>query len=214
MVTVFISVFAGALPSAELPETAAEAEIEVTPDPEFTFQAQPQESPNSEITFQAQPQESLMPEIPAESFQFPVFRTIGGLGLVLSFMVALYFGARKYFPQYFQKADSEKNLRMLETLSMGDRRSIALIQVAGMRFLVGNTSHQINLLTTIPEPNPSANEAGAPTSPYVEKENKKSGDSFRNLFEFEKKRSVQNSGNPLPEDIRNKMRLLREALDR
>ncbi len=213
-VTVFFSVFSGAPASAESARVADKAEIAESQYPEVPFEAQPQESQSPEIFFQAQSQEPLISESPAEPFQFPVFRTIGGLGLVLSLMVALYFGARKYFPQYFQKTDSEKKLRMLETLSMGDRRSIALIQVAGTRFLVGNTPHQINLLTTISEPIPSVNEAATSTSPNIEQENKESVDSFRNLFEFEKKRPVQNSASPLPEDIRKKMRLLREALDR
>ena len=97
---------------------------------------------------------------------------------------------------------------------MGDRRSIALIQVADKRFLVGNTAHQINLLTEISEPVPSATEVTEPPLPSVEKDRKESGNSFRNLFEFEKKRPVPNPGNPLPEDIRTKMRLLREALER
>jgi hypothetical protein len=37
---------------------------------------------------------------------------------------------------------------------------------------------------------------------------------FRNLFEVEKKRPTQYAGNPLPEDIRIKMRQLRESLER
>ena len=92
-----------------------------------------EESAKMEVPFQEQPQEAFVSEASDESFQFPLYRTVGGMGLVLCLMIALYFGARKFFPQYFRKADSEQNLKVLETLSMGDRRSIALIQVADKR---------------------------------------------------------------------------------
>ncbi|MBN2319533.1 MAG: flagellar biosynthetic protein FliO [Acidobacteria bacterium] len=200
MIAIVISVFTGILPAGESPGDAGIIESE--------------ESAKMEIPFQKQHQETLVPETSDESFQFPLYRTVGGLGLVLCLMVALYFGTRKFFPQYFQKASSEQNLKILETLSMGDRRSIALIQVADKRFLIGNTAHQINLLTEISEPIPLQTEVNEPSRPSVEKERKESGNSFRNLFEFEKKRPVPNPGNPLPEDIRTKMRLLREALER
>ena len=190
MVSILIIIFVGIAPADDFTGDADKIESE--------------ESAKMEVPFQEQPQETFVSEASDQSFQFPLYRTVGGMGLVLCLMIALYFGARKFFPQYFRKADAEQNLKVLETLSMGDRRSIALIQVAGTRFLVGNTPHQINLLTTISEPIPSASEAGTSASTNIEQENKESGDSFRNLFDFEKKRPVQNSISPLPEDIRKK----------
>ena len=80
-----------------------------------------------------------------------MFRAMGGLGLVLFLMIAGYFAARKFAPRYFAKGASETNLKIIETLSMGDKRSISMIQVGNSRFLVGNTAHQINLLTELPE---------------------------------------------------------------
>lgn len=198
MVSIMIAVFACILPAEESPVSTGKIETGESAAVEIPFQEQPQETPISEAS--------------DESFQFPLLRTVGGMGLVLCLMVALYFGARKYFPQYFQKAPSEQNLRILETLSMGDRRSIALIQVADQRFLIGNTQHGINLLTTISGSTPLTPEINESPRPTQGKNG--SGNSFKNLFEFEKKRPVPNPGNPLPEDIRAKMRLLREALER
>jgi flagellar biosynthetic protein FliO len=198
MVSIMIAVFACILPADESPESTGEIETG--------------ESATMEIPFQEQPQEIPISETSDESLQFPLLRTVGGLGLVLCLMVALYFGARKCFPRYFQKAPSEQNLRVLETISMGDRRSIALIQVDDQRFLIGNTQHGINLLTTISGSTPLAPEINEPPRPAQGKNG--SGNSFKNLFEFEKKRPVPNPGDPLPEDIRTKMRLLREALER
>ncbi|MBN2241197.1 MAG: flagellar biosynthetic protein FliO [Acidobacteria bacterium] len=161
-----------------------------------------------------EPQQAPAAGIAGGSIQYPIFRAVGGLGLVLCLMAMLFFAARKFLPHYFKKDASEQHLKILETLPVGDRRSIALIQVADKRFLIGSTQQQINLLSTIDEPAPLASGAGQYSGHSKGGELKKSGDSFRNLFELEKKRPAPKSGNPLPEDIRAKMRLLREALER
>ncbi len=154
-------------------------------------------------------------EMPNAETRFSVIRAVGGLGLVVCLIVGIYFAAKKFAPQYFTRRPSERNLKVIETLAIGDKRSISLIEVAHNRFLVGNTPHQINLLAALPEhvslvskPEipPSANpEIPAATEPRTP---------FRSLFEVEKKHSSQYTGNPLPEDIRTKMRQLREALER
>jgi flagellar biogenesis protein FliO len=153
-------------------------------------------------------------EAPMEEYRFPIYQTIGGLGLVLSLIAAGFFGLRKFAPQYFTKCSSEKTLKVIETLSMGDRRSISLIQVAESRFLVGNTAHQINFLTALPA---ALSLVSEPESPQIEVKNetkKEPKTHFRNLFEVEKSRSAPQAGHPLPEDLRTKMRQLREALER
>jgi len=145
---------------------------------------------------------------------FPIMRTVGGLGLVLCLMIAAYFAARKFAPRYFTRGASDKNLRLIETLAMGDKRSISLIEVANSRFLIGNTPHQINLLAALPEPVSLVSEPDALPLKPNDTIREESHTHFRNLFEVEKRRSSQHMGHPLPEDIRTKMRQLREALER
>ncbi len=153
-------------------------------------------------------------EMKEADLQFPVFRTLGGLGLVLCLMIAAYFAAKKFAPRYFAKGSAEKNLKIIETLSMGDKRSISMIEVGSSRFLVGNTPNQINLLVALPESVSLISEPETqPVSPKAVA-GKESMTPFRNLFEVEKKRPDQNAGHPLPDDIRMKMRQLREALER
>jgi flagellar biogenesis protein FliO len=147
-------------------------------------------------------------------WSFPVMRMIGGMGVVLCLMVVLYLGAKKYAPRFFPKAISERNLRVIETLGMGDKRSISLIELGNSRFLVGNTPHQINLLATLSEPLSLVSEPDNVLPDLKEKTPKEPRSSFRKLFEVEKKRPSQYTGNALPEDIRAKMRQLREALER
>jgi flagellar biosynthetic protein FliO len=147
-------------------------------------------------------------------FHFPVARTIGGLGLVVCVMIGAYFAARKLAPRYFTKVGTEKSLKVIETLAMGDRRSISLIEVANNRFLVGNTPHQINLLAALPEAVSLLSEPNTLPANQKDTIRDESRTPFRSLFEVEKKRAAQYMGHPLPEDIRSKMRQLREALER
>jgi flagellar biosynthetic protein FliO len=149
-----------------------------------------------------------------EEFRFPFLQTIGGLGVVLFLIAACYFAVKKFAPQYFLKGASEKNLKVIETLPMGDKRSISIIQVANSRFLVGNTANQINLLTALPEKFSLVSEPDAPLIENTKEIVKEPRNHFRNLFEVEKIRPMPQTGRPLPEDLRTKMRQLREALER
>jgi flagellar biosynthetic protein FliO len=149
-----------------------------------------------------------------EEFRFPILQTMGGLGMVLCLIAAGYFAFKKFAPQYLRKSSSEKSLKVIETLPMGDKRFIAIIQVANSRFLVGNTVHQINLLTALPEQYSLVSEPDTPSGENNKEIVKEPKNHFRKLFEVEKSRSVQQLGHPLPEDLRTKMRQLREALER
>jgi flagellar biosynthetic protein FliO len=147
-------------------------------------------------------------------FQFPLLRTLGGMGLVLFLMIGAYCAFKKFSPQYFNKQRAEKNLRVIETLAMGDRRSISLIEVADSRFLIGNTPHQINLLAALPDDISLVSESAAMPAGFSKPTRRDGGTHFRNLFEVEKKERPRNGGNQLPDEIRAKMRQLREALER
>jgi flagellar biosynthetic protein FliO len=146
--------------------------------------------------------------------QFPMLRTVGGLGLVVCLMIGLYFAARKYAPQFFTKGASAKNMKVIETLSMGDRRSLSLVEVADNRFLVGNTPHQINLLAALPNPVPIVPEPDSLRAVPQNSAKNKSGAALRNLYEIERKNPPRHEFNSLPEDIRAKMRQLRASLER
>ncbi len=184
---------------------------------------QTQAIPNQETTagnsWEASVAEPIRQNLQAEKTEDPapshsMFRAVGGLGLVTFLMIAVYFAFRKFGPRCFSKGALERNLKIIETLSMGDKRSISMIQLGNSRLLVGNTAQQINLLMTLPDPISIVSEpetlAGAPKIASK----KDSTVPFKKLFEFEKGRSMQQRTHPLPEDIRAKMRQLREALDR
>jgi flagellar biogenesis protein FliO len=146
---------------------------------------------------------------------FPLTQSLGGVGIVLSLIVAGFFGTRKFAPTIFRRPSPEKTLRVIETLSIGDRRSIAVIQVDDKRFLIGNTAHQISLLAPL-----SASLAlqVEPRETAVDSAPVKSGEGtgkFRNLYEIEKGGTGRRATGPrtIPPDIRAKMRQLRETLE-
>jgi len=177
-------------------------------------------APQSEAGFQEIPALPVMGAAAEEtaSFgsdvpQFSMLRAFGGLCLVLCLLVGAYLGIRKFAPGYFPKMASEgKNLKIVESIGMGERRSIALVEVGGKRFLIGSTPQQINMLTALPEHfSLVAEESEAPVAPVAKEEGEKQ--SFRHLFDIGKKHHARHSGHVLPDEIRMKMRRLREALE-
>ena len=144
-----------------------------------------------------------------------MFRAFGGMGLVLCLLLGVYFGIRKFAPGYFPKmASGGKNLKIVESLGMGDRRSIALVEVGEKRFLIGSTPQQINLLTVLPEHfSLVAEDNDVKEIKGVKVKGEDEKQTFRNLFEAGKKRPIKHSREILPEEIRQKMRQLREALE-
>jgi flagellar biosynthetic protein FliO len=142
---------------------------------------------------------------------FSFLKVVGGLGLVLGVIVSGTFAIRRFAPQYFAKKASDKSLKLVESLAMGERRSIAIIEVEDKRFLVGNTPNQITLLASLGDGASflTGHElAPAPLAPPAP------GASFKNLYEFEKKGQSLGKMKAIPPDIRAKMRQLRESLDR
>jgi flagellar biosynthetic protein FliO len=155
---------------------------------------------------------------PASSnYDFPVLQTLGGFGLVISLIFIGVFLAKKFVPQYFGKNSGEKHLKVLESLPLGDKRSIALIQFDNKRFLVGNTTHQISLLSPASGFHSSASDSEVSSlANFNNVAGKTNGNSFRSLYEADKVNSPGNGSNGkiIPPDIRAKMRQLREALEK
>jgi flagellar biosynthetic protein FliO len=144
---------------------------------------------------------------------YPFIRTVGGVGLVLCLIVAATMVFRRFAPQYFPKRPVERTLRLIENLSMGEKRSVALVEVGGQQYLVGNTPHQISLLAVLESAGQaSASDGVEPGS--ARPSPKKSG--FLKLYRAEQRKpSRKPSGESiLPADIRGKMQELRQALER
>ncbi len=145
--------------------------------------------------------------------EFSLLKAAGGFGLVLSLIALGYLGARKYFPQYFMRQASERNLKLIETLTIGEKRSVAVIEFDSQRFIIGNTPNQITLLATLPgKVAPAEAPRPANTPSFQLSKAKVTSDTFRSLYEVEKTNGMGNR-KPIPPDIRAKMRQLRESLE-
>jgi len=157
-----------------------------------------------------------MPALPGEGWTgmaFPVLKGIGGFGLVVSLIIACFVLFRRFAPQYLNKRSGERKLKLIETLPMGEKRSIALVQAGARKYLVASTPGQISMLATyhdsvaIPSTETDTSAAKEPTA--IPQTN------LRNLYELEKKPTVTRplTRATLPPDIRGKMQELRKALE-
>jgi len=59
--------------------------------------------------------------------------------------------ALKWIMQRATAQQARKNLRICETLSLGEKRFVAVVQVDEERFLIGGSSSSVSLLTRLPE---------------------------------------------------------------
>jgi len=62
-----------------------------------------------------------------------------------------------------------RQLRLRETLALGERRFLALVEVCGKRFLVGGTSSSLTLLAHLPAGDGNANDRDDAVSAGAEK---------------------------------------------
>jgi flagellar biogenesis protein FliO len=148
---------------------------------------------------------------------FPAIKTVGAFGLVLSLVLVGFLVLRKFAPHYFNRRPSQRMLHLVETLSMGEKRAIAVVEVAGKKFLIGNTPNQITLLAPLgdelslgPGTQPAVRPAQTSAAPVGIKRGQ-----FVNLLLPGKGGTGRKTADasPLPPDIRSKMRELREALE-
>ncbi len=145
--------------------------------------------------------------LPNEADRFSLVRTFGGLGLVISLILTGYVVIRRFGPRYLRRSSDQKSLRIVETLALGEKRSIALVQFGVQQLLIGNTASQVTLLLQLP-PAPDRVLAVEPMNEAKAAPGAVAG--FRRLHEVEKNAAPPRQ---IPPDLREKMRQLREALE-
>ena len=76
---------------------------------------------------------------------------IGSLMLVLGLIVAMAWLTKKFFPDKLGLGRSGDHLRLLQSMPLGPKRFVTLIEADGKRFLLGVTEHNINLIKCLDE---------------------------------------------------------------
>lgn len=122
--------------------------------------------------------------------------------------VAGYLAAKRRISRCGTRGASERSLKIIETLSMGDKRSISMIEMGNRRFLVGNTARRISLLMELPEPASAISEHETLQKPSNSASEKNFPIPYKNLFEAEKIRPVQRAVQLLPDGVYLNMRQL------
>jgi flagellar biogenesis protein FliO len=168
------------------------------------------EAPDVPQAYRAEPE----PYVPVQGASWlDLGKIIGSVGLVLCMILGGYILIRKFAPQYMAKKPGESNLRLLESLSMGEKRSLSVVMAGGQKFLLANTPGQITLLTALPSTASGISiqetETSAPAANQV------LTGSFRSMYEQEKRGPGIRPApmKALPPDIRGKMQELRKALE-
>jgi len=140
----------------------------------------------------------------------PLIKTVGAIGFVLCLLLGGLLTFRKIAPQYFRAKPAERTVHLVDSLSLGDKRSIAVIEVDRHRYLIGNTPTQVTLLASLggdEAPGARPREIAAAVQPPPA-----SRPGFRSVLNSRRNGS-QSAPPSLPPDIRGKMQELRKALE-
>jgi len=108
---------------------------------------EPQKS--SETLPQYQPPKAPMPP----DTMSLLLRTASALALVLGLIFLAAFVVKKFFPDVLKNMDRNKNFRIIEKISIGQRKQIVLVKIYGKKLLLGITPNQINFLVELEEEN-------------------------------------------------------------
>ena len=77
----------------------------------------------------------------------------GSLLLVLGLMLGLAYVAKRFLPKQLVGATQGDHLKLVQSLSLGPKRYVSLIEADGQRILVGVTEEQINLIKVLDNTN-------------------------------------------------------------
>ena len=81
-----------------------------------------------------------------------IFKSMGSLAIVLGLILMLAWAGRKFLPSSLMGNRGDgTDLRLIQSLPLGPRRFVSLIEADGKRFLVGVTEQNINLLKAMDE---------------------------------------------------------------
>ncbi len=141
-------------------------------------------------------------------------KAVGGFGIVLVLIVGGFLATKKFAPQFFPPRVGAKSMKLIETISMGDKRSLVLVEVGEDRFLLGNTTQEITLLAALGSSLSKQSRGDVVSS--IEKTASQSGvHDFQQVYKVEQDAVRRGSSRlkPIPDDVRNKMRELRAALE-
>ncbi len=85
-----------------------------------------------------------------------IVKMFASLALVLALMGIMLWTLRRLQNRLQASADPTRQMRLLETLNLGPRQKILLMQVDGQRMLIGVTAQQIQSLGQWPADLPSS----------------------------------------------------------
>ncbi len=82
-------------------------------------------------------------------FTGSVIKMVTALGIVLAFLFAVAYLVKKYLGKKIGFAGQEEKIKVVTSTYLGPKKSIALVEVAGEKIVVGVTATHISMLTKI-----------------------------------------------------------------
>lgn len=82
-------------------------------------------------------------------FTGSVIKMVTALGIVLSLLFAVVYLVKKYLGKKIGLAGQEQKIRVVTSTYLGPKKSIALVEVAGEKIVVGVTATHISMLTKV-----------------------------------------------------------------
>jgi len=90
------------------------------------------------------------PKPPAPPNTLSLFmRTASSLALVIGLIFLAAFVVKKFFPNALKTLDKNKNFRVIDRQSIGQRREVIVMEIYGKKLLLGVTPSQINFLAEL-----------------------------------------------------------------
>ncbi len=93
-----------------------------------------------------------MPTHPARKWQ--VRRVLSNPGALLERVLHFLITLSRHVAGRLRTQRNEKAMRLCETISLGEKRFLAIVQVDEERILIGGSASAVALLTRLPEPKP------------------------------------------------------------
>lgn len=127
--------------------------------PVFMAQEQPRPPENMQDQKEAQNEDLLNQPIPEysspKSAPLPegssILRTFGSLMAVLGVILGLAWLAKKWLPQSLKAGDGTNHFRFIQNFPLGQKKYLSLVEVDGIRLLLGVSDQQINLIKSFEE---------------------------------------------------------------
>ncbi|MBI3657234.1 MAG: flagellar biosynthetic protein FliO [Acidobacteria bacterium] len=94
-----------------------------------------------------------------------IFQVVGALAFVLTLIAGAYLLVKRLNPERLGKRSKERLMLALDSMTVGDKKSLMLVEVSGDKYLLASTPNDVCLLAKIESATPPWRSMAAPVEP-------------------------------------------------